>query len=88
MASKDIENADAENKDVAGMVRNCKAMSICENEPVMARDVKAMSICEMVPPVITDIDKESEKDPYQCSEYAADIYSYLRKIEVCFCIYF
>ena len=86
MASKDTENADAENKDVAGMVRNCKAMSICENEPVIARDVKAMSICEVVPPVIADIDKESEKDPYQCSEYAADIYSYLRKIEVCFFI--
>lgn len=77
-----IENVAKENKDANIMVRHGKSMSLCENEPVLTREVKAMSICEALPPNVTDIDKESEKDPFQCSEYAADIYNYLRKIEV------
>lgn len=68
-----------ENKDIEAAARTVEAMSICENE---TKEVRPMSICEIIPPNVTDIDKESEKDPFQCAEYAANIYSYLRKIEV------
>ena len=77
-----VENVDKENIAGDGLVTKSKAMSVCESESVITREVKAMSICEVIPPTITDIDKESEKDPFQCSEYAVDIYSYLRTIEV------
>jgi len=76
-----VENVDKENIAGDGLVKKSKAMSVCESESVITREVKAMSICEVIPPTITDIDKESEKDPFQCSEYAVDIYSYLRTIE-------
>ena len=79
---QEVEYLDKENNAVDVMVRQSKAMSICENEPIITREVKAMSICEVIPPTVHDIDKESEKDPFQYSEYAADIYNYLRRVEV------
>ena len=82
MPAKVVEDVDKENITDDVLVRKSKAMSICESQPVITREVKAMSICEVMPPTVTDIDKESEKDPFQCSEYAADIYNYLRIIEV------
>eukprot|EP00794_Sanderia_malayensis_P009464 gene9464-10451_t len=72
-----------------------KAMSICETED--AKKPKAMSICETAPKkyeiendqlsiedpaeIIPDIDKENLHDPYQCPEYAPDIYRYLKTLE-------
>ena len=82
MPAKVVEDVDKENITDDILVRKSKAMSICESQSVITREVKAMSICEVMPPTVTDIDKESEKDPFQCSEYAADIYNYLRTIEV------
>lgn len=74
------------------MVMHCKVLSISDankasnksgvakTEPVL---VSKDAVPEGVPAGIIDIDKESENDPYQCPEYAPDIFSYLAKIEVC-----
>lgn len=84
------DNAKKETSDVDGMVMHCKVLSISDankasnksgvakTEPVL---VSKDAVPEGVPAGIIDIDKESENDPYQCPEYAPDIFSYLAKIE-------
>ncbi|XP_065060007.1 G2/mitotic-specific cyclin-B-like [Rhopilema esculentum] len=78
------EEENVEKGNVGEVLGHCRAMSVCESDPVIL-GVRSMSICETIPPNIIDIDKESEKDPFQCAEYAADIYTYLRKIEKVLC---
>ncbi len=68
-------------------------MSICETEDTKSiqndldalhMDSDNLALAENDNAMLFDIDNDTRNDPYQCQEYASDIFRYLKVLEVSF----
>lgn len=56
-----------------------------EKEPSLTRDINLLAISDRdtsVPDGVSDFDKDNWSDPFQVSNYAMDIFNYLKSREV------